>query len=108
MKNCPKCDLINPDPAQRCDCGWDFNTQTVQESFITPSSPEETGYEILPNGKKRYLKATVGDIVFCIILPFWGLLIGGIALARGEAKRGLTMMPLGAALLMVIVLVRLL
>jgi hypothetical protein len=108
MKNCPKCDFINPDSAQRCDCGWDFNTQTVQDLFITLPSPEETGYEILPNGKKRYLRATVGDIAFCILLPFWGLLIGGIALARGEARRGLTMMLLGVGLLIVILLIRLL
>ena len=106
MKNCPKCALVNPDSAQRCDCGWDFNTQTVQDSFITSQSPEETGYEILANGKKRYLKATVGDIAFCILLPFWGLLIGGIALARGEAKRGLTMMLLGVGLLIAIILIR--
>ncbi|HKX29716.1 MAG TPA: PF20097 family protein [Blastocatellia bacterium] len=24
--NCPRCDLINPDTALRCDCGWDFST----------------------------------------------------------------------------------
>jgi hypothetical protein len=24
MKECPKCDLVSPDTAQRCDCGYDF------------------------------------------------------------------------------------
>jgi hypothetical protein len=24
---CPKCGLINPETAQRCDCGWNFETK---------------------------------------------------------------------------------
>jgi uncharacterized RDD family membrane protein YckC len=38
MKNCPKCSLINPDTAQICDCGYNFQTQ-VQGNPI-----DDTGY----------------------------------------------------------------
>jgi hypothetical protein len=31
---CPKCGLINADSALRCDCGYDFETGLVKESFI--------------------------------------------------------------------------
>ena len=24
MKECPKCEVVNPDSAERCDCGYDF------------------------------------------------------------------------------------
>jgi hypothetical protein len=24
MKECPKCEIVNPDTAERCDCGYDF------------------------------------------------------------------------------------
>ena len=24
MKECPKCEVVNPDTAERCDCGYDF------------------------------------------------------------------------------------
>jgi hypothetical protein len=24
MKECPKCELVNPDDAKLCDCGYDF------------------------------------------------------------------------------------
>jgi hypothetical protein len=30
--NCPKCGLINPDSAQRCDCGYDFESGKMKES----------------------------------------------------------------------------
>lgn len=29
MKECPECRLINPDAAQRCDCGYDFDNMTL-------------------------------------------------------------------------------
>src|SRR5262245_10864370 len=31
---CPRCKLINPDSALRCDCGWDFSTGNVMASYI--------------------------------------------------------------------------
>lgn len=74
----------------------------------TPPNPIDSSkpYEILPNGKKRYTRATAVDIVLSVILPFWGLVLGGIALARGEAKRGKTMMLIGAIFLAVVVITR--
>jgi|SRR6266508_2329265 uncharacterized RDD family membrane protein YckC len=32
--NCPRCNLINPDSALRCDCGWDFSKGTVTASYL--------------------------------------------------------------------------
>jgi len=33
--NCPRCGLINPESAMRCDCGWDFETNEVKASYST-------------------------------------------------------------------------
>ena len=32
--HCPRCRLINPDTAARCDCGYDFETGVVKESYL--------------------------------------------------------------------------
>ena len=33
---CPNCGLINPDSAQRCDCGYDFASGQVKQSYLKP------------------------------------------------------------------------
>jgi uncharacterized RDD family membrane protein YckC len=35
---CPKCGLFNPPEAVRCDCGWDFASNTIKESFLGPTA----------------------------------------------------------------------
>jgi hypothetical protein len=30
---CPRCGLINPSSAKRCDCGYDFQTQSVEQPY---------------------------------------------------------------------------
>jgi len=32
---CPHCKLINPPTAQRCDCGYDFPSGKMKESYLT-------------------------------------------------------------------------
>ena len=34
VKNCPKCQLMNPDGALRCDCGYDFPSGTMQRASL--------------------------------------------------------------------------
>lgn len=31
---CPNCKLINPPTAQRCDCGYDFPSGEMKESYL--------------------------------------------------------------------------
>lgn len=32
-KVCPNCGLLNPPTAERCDCGYDFSTDTIESSY---------------------------------------------------------------------------
>ena len=58
-------------------------------------------YVVQPDGTKKYIRATVGDVVMSVVLPLYGVLIGLIALAKGESRRAGTMMLLGAVFIVV-------
>ena len=38
---CPRCGLFNPDTAQRCDCGYDFETCAVKSAYFKQELPRE-------------------------------------------------------------------
>ena len=73
--NCPRCKLINPDTALRCDCGYDFESKTVERPYFTQD---------LPTGIRTYLKVLLvwnaigalaslmsGDVVRLLLLAIW-------------------------------------
>lgn len=64
----------------------------MNESVATPSAKP---------GKLQ--KATVGDIVLCVIIPGWGILVGLIALAKREWKRAATMIAISSCLIALLV-----
>ena len=35
---CPTCKLENPPTAQRCDCGYDFITKSLEDSYARPGT----------------------------------------------------------------------
>ena len=38
--DCPRCGLINPNTALRCDCGYDFDSKTVEKSYALQQRPK--------------------------------------------------------------------
>ncbi|HEX5226256.1 MAG TPA: hypothetical protein VFW44_01040 [Bryobacteraceae bacterium] len=36
MRDCPHCRLFNPDTALRCDCGFDFQSRTIERPYLSP------------------------------------------------------------------------
>ncbi|MGL4552239.1 MAG: hypothetical protein ACRC33_13750 [Gemmataceae bacterium] len=42
-KDCPRCGLGNPPEALRCDCGWDFVSKTLEESYLGPKDRLRAG-----------------------------------------------------------------
>ena len=39
---CPNCGFINPETALSCDCGYDFATGTMRESYLQSKVPPLT------------------------------------------------------------------
>jgi hypothetical protein len=39
--DCPRCGLINPTTAQRCDCGYDFEKGRVEKSHLKQELPKD-------------------------------------------------------------------
>ena len=55
---CPRCGLFNPESAQRCDCGYDFETRSVDKAYFSQG---------LPKSIKTFLAiAIIGNIVSCL------------------------------------------
>ena len=36
--DCPNCRLVNPNTALRCDCGYDFQTGKIKESYVSDAA----------------------------------------------------------------------
>ena len=41
-RKCPKCGLYNPAEAQRCDCGYDFESHQIERPYFVPRASPPT------------------------------------------------------------------
>lgn len=79
-QNCPKCRLVNPPDAQRCDCGYDFGSRSMQQSLLNPKELEQS----------QALSA--GEWLACLFLPvIVPAFLGFRARSRGRIRAGNTM-----------------
>ncbi|GEM_PF-3417528 len=73
---CPNCGLTNPETAQRCDCGYDFLSTTIEEPYykekIDPSlrgvEREKLRLETVGPSKRTKTVAIVGFILVTLVL----------------------------------------
>jgi hypothetical protein len=76
---CTNCGLINPETAERCDCGYDFATQVVKDSYLpvqqTPS-------------RNRWTFLLTSSAIFIAIGPLVGFI--GIFFIQPIAVEGIS------------------
>jgi uncharacterized RDD family membrane protein YckC len=80
---CPRCGLINPETAMRCDCGWDFATGIVKESYLGkeamyPSNLASLGERFFGQVLDELIAAI--PIIVGIILSVFSKSLGEIAI----------------------------
>jgi uncharacterized membrane protein YvbJ len=69
-KRCRICGLHNPDSADRCDCGFDFATGTIQRSYLDAHIEQKHG------GRVNLLRAASGNnlkhglIIVILVIAF--------------------------------------
>lgn len=88
VKDCPTCGLINPPEAQRCDCGYDFVSRTVEASYLGKRDPHAD-------------EPTTGETALVFLAPPFGLVLGLMARSRGRRRAGNRMIVASAALIVV-------
>lgn len=95
-QKCPRCKLINPPNAERCDCGYDFPSKTVKPSYLEPKH------------WAAFQSLSTGEILVCVLLPIVGLALGLLARSRGRAQAGRTMLLVSASIIAINVTIYLL
>ena len=63
-KKCPRCGLWNSSSATRCDCGYDFEKGTLEESY----NKAEVSTSATRDARNALIGAIVGIFVFGIVL----------------------------------------
>src|ERR1017187_9659738 len=91
---CPVCKLINPDTAQRCDCGYDFATKKIEKPYFNGKRPDEDTTSGNANRGIRRLTAFLysGLLFGGVLISVWA--ISGVFSLPSEATRILTKISL--------------
>ena len=106
--DCPKCKLVNPPTTVRCDCGYDFQTGTMQDSYLTGRDQDLSRQSLgiagvilailltleftLRSSSAAVARHSVALVVLTVILViaslrFWLWVFNGRAIARRSVRR---------------------
>lgn len=71
--DCPNCKLVNPPTAERCDCGYDLTTRTMEQSYLTErdrqlSKPLATIIGVLALVALKFVSGLAFDV--CVLYSF--------------------------------------
>ena len=92
--DCPRCGLINPPEAQRCDCGYDFASRQMKSSYLSAEELESMD------------SPTPDEWGSSMFFPALGSELGRWARSRGRPRAGNTMIAVSGLLCVLGLVVR--
>ena len=95
MKRCPKCKLVSPDHAERCDCGFDFVSGEVRRSLLPASNRDSVRREIHGFALAVIALGAIGALVrlllgspsSLLVVAIWAPIVYYLALQFSARKR---------------------
>lgn len=96
VKDCPRCGMVNPPEALRCDCGYDFASKQLKKSYLNS------------NEVKDFESPSTFELIICVILPVIGLILAFVAKGQGRRKAGNTMLAVACVVIAVAIGIRVL
>lgn len=95
MKRCPKCRLVSPEQAARCDCGFDFAAGELRESYLPAAVWERIPREVrtfaftltLLGAALLLLRGLAGQPFSVLGFVIWAAIINFLALQFSARKR---------------------
>lgn|SRR5262245_64989741 len=79
-QDCPNCGLANPRAAQRCDCGYDFSTRMLKESYLVSRASGGRSPHADTRTKTRGFECDLAYGCFLI----WGLTVLSVSVMRAS------------------------
>jgi hypothetical protein len=72
---CPRCKLLNPDTALRCDCGYDFESKAIERPYFNQPLPKEIRNYLIFVAVCNVIGAAVflvsGDVIRLVWTAAW-------------------------------------
>jgi hypothetical protein len=87
-RECPRCTLLSPDEAVRCDCGYRFETRRVEQTYLATASANDPERPVKAAFTQTYLGSVMPTVALAACFGVVGYLTGHLTLAVGPMLVG--------------------